>query len=121
MAGVVVFEKIDKVLPLSSGQFEAIFGAIYELYLDKDKAPGIAADLRPMLGDYCEYCWPDKYKNLDRCGYLGANVSKYPASQRPELLRAGEHFLDDFENGRIEPRLYWDHAQPERFIAPLRE
>ena len=50
MAGSVVFEKIDKVLPLSSGQFTAIFGAIYELYLDKDKAPDIAADLRPMLG-----------------------------------------------------------------------
>jgi hypothetical protein len=121
MAGPVVFEKIDKVLPLSSGQFEAIFGAISELYLDKKKAPAIAADLRPMLADYQEYCWPDKYKDLPRCGYLSANVSKYPAQQRPELLRAAEHFLHDFERGRIEPRFYWNHQQPEIFLSALRE
>jgi hypothetical protein len=121
MAGPVVFEKIDKVLPLSAGQFEAIFGAIYELYLNKDKASDIAADLRPMLSHYREYCWPDRYKNLPRCGYHGADVSRYPAQQRPELLRAAEHFLHDFERGRIEPRLYWNHEQPERFLSALRE
>jgi hypothetical protein len=121
MAGPVVFEKIDKVLPLSSGQFEVIFGAIYELYLDKKKAPDLAADLRPMLGHYREYCWPDKYKKLECCGYCGAGVSEYPVSQRVELLRAAQHFLRDFESGRIEPRLYWDHQQPEIFLSALRE
>jgi hypothetical protein len=121
MAGPVLFRKIGKALPLSSGQFAAIFGAIYELYLDKKKAPDIAADLRPMLGDYREYCWPEKYKNLECCGYHGATVSEYPASQRPELLRAAEHFLHDFESGRIEPRLYWDHREPEIFLSALRE
>jgi hypothetical protein len=121
MTAIVSFHKIKKAWQPSAGVFQVVFGALYELYLDESRAPDIRADLLPALRTYLHHCWPEKYPADDIDGMPFAVFTKYPESQKPELLRATEAFLHDFENDRVDPRLHYNRDSKSYFVSLLRE
>ena len=121
MASLVFFEAIDKNWIRSRGQFEVIFGALYELYLDKSKAPDICTDLLPMLQRYLHYCWPEKYEEPDGLALDVLEFSQFPAAEKVEMLKATEHLLQDFVHDRLDPHLDWNWERKGDFISALRQ
>jgi hypothetical protein len=120
MASLVAFTTIDKNwVPHSRGQFEVIFGALYELYLDKGKSPAICSDLLPKILDYLHCCWPDKYEQPDGLALDYVDFSKYPLAEKREVLRATERLLEDFRHNRLDPRLEWTWERKPQFISAL--
>jgi hypothetical protein len=122
MASRVVSEKTGKYwLPHSHGQFQVIFGALYELYLDKNKVPLVCANLLPKLKDYLHHCWPERYEKPDGVGLDFFDFSQYPKREKIEVLRATECLLQDFERDRLDPDLRWNEERKGDFISALRE
>src|SRR5712691_2258268 len=122
MASLVVSEKTGKHwIPHSRGQFEVIFGALYELYIDRNKAPQFSANLLPKLKDYLHHCWPDRYEKPNGVGLDFFDFSKYPKPEKVEVLRATQHLLQDFEHDRLDPALSWNEERKADFISALRE
>jgi len=122
MASLVSFETIDKDwIPYSKGQFEVIFGALYELYLDKRKAPHICAHLLPKLQRYLHYCWPEKYEDPDGVALDYVAFSRFPTAEKAEVLRATEKLLQDFMHDRLDPHIDWNWERKGDFISALRQ
>jgi hypothetical protein len=122
MASLVVSEKTGKYwIPDSRGQFEVIFGALYELYLDKNKAPHVCDNLLPKLTSYLHCCWPERYEKPDGVALDFFDFSKYPETEKVEVLRATEHLLHDFEHDRLDPHLHWSKGRKGVFISALRK
>ena len=122
MASLVVSEKIGKCwIPHSRGQFEVILGALYELYLDKDKTPNVRAHWLPKLKGFLHYCWPDRYEKPDGIALDFVDFSQYPKAEKLEVLRATKRLLQDFEHDRLDPHLDWNEERKGTFISALRE
>jgi hypothetical protein len=121
MTSLVLFATIDKDWIHRRGQFEVIFGALYELYLDKNKAPTICTDLLPILRRYLHNCWPEKYEEPNGVALDFLPFSDYPTAEQREVLRAAERLLQDFVHNRIDPHLRWGEDRKPYFISILRE
>jgi hypothetical protein len=122
MAPLVKSKKTGKYwLPHSRGQFEVIFGALYELYFDKSKVPLVCANLLPKLKRYLHHCWPERYEKPDGVGLDFFDFSQYPKPEKIEVLRATQHLLRDFEHDRLDPALSWNEERRADFISALRE
>lgn len=122
MSSLVTFDAIDKEwLPISRGQFEAILGGAYELYLDRSKAPRIAEVLWPKVLGFLHDGWPDKHEFPDGKGLDFLEFSDYPREERTELLRAMEAYYADFQRDQLDPGLTWMRERKEIFIPAFEE
>jgi len=122
MASLVSFETIDKNwIPHSRGQFEVIFGALYELYLDKNKTPVVCVDIFPMVQRFLHCCWPDKYEKPIGIALDYVPFSDYQIMERREVLQATEKLLQDFIQDRLDPHLDWNWKRRPEFISALRQ
>lgn len=122
MSSLVTFDAIDKEWqPLSRGQFEAILGGAYELYLDHNRAPRIAKSLTPKVLYFLHDGWPDKYDLPEGEGLDFFEFSDYPGIERMELLRAMEAFYADFQRDQIDPGLSWMRERRTNFNAAFEE
>jgi hypothetical protein len=122
MSSLVAFDAIDKEwLPISRGQFEAILGGTYELYLDRSKAPRIARDLAPQVLDSLHDGWPAKYEFPDGKALDFFKFSNYPREERLELLRAMEAYYADFQRDQLDPGLTWMRERKEIFTPAFEE
>ncbi len=122
MSSLVTFDAIDKEwLPISRGQFEAILGGAYELYLDRSKAPRIAEDLAPQVLGFLYDGWPSKYGFPDGKALDFFKFSYYPREERLELLRAMEAYYADFQRDQLDPGLTWMRERREIFIPAFEE
>jgi hypothetical protein len=121
MTSLVLFATIDKDWIHRRGQFEVIFGALYELYLDKSRVPTICADLFPIIRGYLHDCWPDKYEEPNGLALDFLRFSDYPTAEQREVMRAAERLLQDFVHDRIDPDLQWGQDRKPYFISVLRE
>jgi hypothetical protein len=122
MASLVTFLNIDKDwIPHSRGQFEIIFGALYELYLDRSKTPRVCADLLPKIQHYLHSCWSDGYEDPDGVALDYVAFSRYPRKEKMEVLKAAEKLLEDFRHDRLDPHLRWNWERKGNFISALRE
>lgn len=122
MSSLVTFDAIKKNwLPISRGQFEAILGGAYEIYLDQKKAPQVAKDLAPILLEFQHDYWPDRYPEPHGADMDYFEFSGYPRDERIELLRAVEAYFADFQRGQIDPGLSWMRDRKEIFIPAFKE
>jgi hypothetical protein len=121
MTALVSFSNIKEAWQPSAGTFELLFAGIYELYLDKTRAPDIAADLRYPVGRWLAHCWPERYPGPEDGALPSLFLRKYPTAQKKELLRATQSFLRDLENDRVDPRYDFHPNAKGHMIASLRE
>ncbi|NUJ79411.1 hypothetical protein HUN39_05125 [Methylocystis sp. FS] len=122
MSSLVTFDAIDKEwLPISRGQFEAILGGAYELYLDHSKAPRIAEDLAPQVLGFLHDGWPAKYGFPDGKALDFFEFSDHPREERLELLRAMEAYYADFQRNQLDPGLTWMRERKEIFTPAFEE
>ncbi|MBG0800831.1 hypothetical protein IYW40_04910 [Methylocystis sp. H4A] len=122
MSSLVTFDAIDKEwLPISRGQFEAILGGAYELYLDRNKAPRIAEDLAPQVLGFLYDGWPSKYELPDGKALDFFEFSEYPREERIELFRAMEAYYADFQRDQLDPGLTWMRERKEIFTPAFEE
>src|SRR5215216_7271581 len=121
MASDVSFENIDKDWIRRRGQFEVLFGALYELYIDQTKAPLACADIFPMIRGYLHDCWPDKYERPNGLALDYVPFSDYPTTEKRELLRATEKLWQDFVHDRLDSHLDWNTERKADFVSALRE
>lgn len=122
MSSLVTFDAIDKEWqPMSRGQFEAVLGGAYELYLNRNRAPRIASDLAPKVLDFLHDGWPDRYELPDEIGLDFFQFSDYPREERIEFLRAMEAYYADFQRDHIDPRLSWMRELKELFTPAFQE
>jgi hypothetical protein len=122
MSSLVTFDAIDKEwLPISRGQFEAILGGAYELYLDREAAPRAARELAPIFLEFQHDYWPDKYPEPDGADMDFFEFSDYPREERIELLRAMEAYYADFQRDQPDPGLNWMRERKEIFTPAFEE
>lgn len=122
MSSLVTFDAIDKEwLPISLGQFEAILGGAYELYLDRNEAPRIAEDLAPQVLGFLHDGWPGKYGFPDGKALDFFEFSDHPREERIELLRAMEAYYADFQRDQLDPGLTWMRERKEIFTPAFEE
>jgi hypothetical protein len=122
MTALVSFDNIKKAWRPSASMFDFTFAALYELYLDKKKAPKICSYLCPVVGLELARQWPRKYQKKPEYGGVEfLPFSRYPSAEKAELLRAAEQFLRDFENNRADPNLIWNRDAKDRILGQLRD
>ncbi|MGD9545216.1 MAG: hypothetical protein AB7F41_02995 [Methylocystis sp.] len=122
MSSLVTFNAIQKNwLPISRGQFEAVLGGAYELYLDRRVAPLVARELAPISTEFQHDYWPDKYPEPDGADMDFFKFSDYPREERIELLRAIEAYYADFQRDQLDPGVTWMRERKEIFTPAFEE
>jgi hypothetical protein len=122
MSSLVTFSAIQKNwLPISRGQFEAVLGGAYELYLDRGAAPRAARELAPFFREFQHDYWPDKYPEPDGADMDFFEFSDYPREERIELLRAMEAYYADFQRDQLGPELNWMRGRRPNFTPAFEE
>ena len=116
MTALVDFDRISAGWEPSRGEFDVIFGGLYEIYLDQRKAPRFCKDIRPMVGPYLKWCWPSRYIGEEIGALEYFSFSDYPLEEQKELLRATEKYLNDFSANRVDPNLRWVKERKARFV-----
>src|SRR5262245_34292597 len=121
MASLVAFEKINGNWQHRRGKFEIVFGALYEVYLDKSKTPAFCADILPKIQGALHDFWPDKYERPDVQALDYLPFTEFPAGEQHELLRATENLLQDFVHDRVDPHIQWNRERGDEIIESIRE
>jgi hypothetical protein len=121
MSGLVSFKKISKHQLMTNFEFRALFGGMYDRYLDAQKAPKLSKEIYMIVMQYLGQCWPEKYVVREEEGHWDETIASswFPLNELTEWSRALSAFLADARRGDIDPNLIFNRELTTELIARL--